>query len=68
MCEMSVNNAGDNKVFNKSNLDHYLYEFAKTYRKLAGRKAPRIELILIGGAAIIENYNFRNETLFQQAI
>ncbi|MBQ9227573.1 MAG: hypothetical protein IJ168_01975 [Eubacterium sp.] len=65
---MSVNNAGDIKVFNKSNLDHYLYEFAKTYRKLAGRKAPGIEIILIGGAAIIENYSFRNETLDVDAL
>ena len=65
---MSVNNAGDNKVFNKSNLDHYLFEFAKAYRKLAGRKAPKIEIILIGGAAIVENYSFRNETLDVDAL
>ena len=46
------------KTFNKNNLDHYFYELAKIYKKLGGKKMPA-EIILVGGAAIIENYGFR---------
>lgn len=49
------------KVINKSNLDLYLNELSKAYKKLAGRKT-KVEIILIGGAAIIENYGFRDMT------
>ncbi len=46
-------------VFKKDNLDLYLKELAKEYKKLVGRNMPA-EIILIGGAAVIENYGFRD--------
>lgn len=45
----------------KDNLDFYLRELAKEYRKLCGKRNPA-EIILIGGASILANYNFRNST------
>ena len=48
-------------VFNKDNLNQYLNELSKAYKKLGGRNMPA-EIILIGGAAIIENYGFRDMT------
>ena len=47
--------------FTKENIDLYLKEVAKEYRKLAGKKMPA-ELILIGGASVLINYGFRNAT------
>ena len=55
---MSTENSN---VFKKENLDLYLKELAKEYRKLAGRNMPA-EIVLIGGAAIIESYGFRDMT------
>ena len=54
-------------IINKDNLDFYLNELSKTYKKIAGRKAT-FEIILIGGAAIIENYGFRDMTTDIDAI
>ena len=51
----------DLNVFKKENLDLYLKELAKEYRKLVGKNMPA-ELILIGGAAVIECYGFREMT------
>lgn len=61
---MSTDNTN---VINKSNLDNYLNELSKTYKKLAGRKTV-IEIILTGGAAIIENYGFRDMTTDVDAV
>ena len=47
--------------FTKDNLDTYLKELAKEYRKLNGTTNPA-EIILIGGAAILVNYGFRDMT------
>lgn len=47
--------------FTKDNIDIYLKEVAKEYRKQAGKKMPA-ELILIGGASVLINYGFRNMT------
>ncbi len=55
------------RVFKKEDLDFYLKELAKEYKKLVGRKMPA-EIILIGGAAIIENYGFRDMTTDVDAI
>ena len=55
---MSTENSN---VFKKENLDLYLKELAKEYKKLAGKKTPA-ELILVGGAAVIESYGFRDMT------
>ena len=61
---MSTDNSN---VINKSNLDNYLNELSKAYKKLAGRNTP-VEIILIGGAAILENYGFREMTTDVDAV
>lgn len=48
-------------VFTKENLDIYLKELAKEFRKLNGKTMPA-EIILVGEAAILTNYGFRNMT------
>jgi len=48
-------------VFTKENLDTYLKELAKEYRKLNGKSMPA-DIVLIGGAAILANYGFREMT------
>ena len=47
--------------FTKENINLYLKEVAKEYRKQAGKKMPA-ELVLIGGASVLINYGFRNMT------
>ena len=49
------------ETFNKENLDRILNELSKEYKKLGGKKMPA-EIVLIGGAAVIENYGFRDMT------
>lgn len=49
------------ETFDKGNLDAILKELAKEYRKLGGKAMPA-EIVLIGGAAVIENYGFREMT------
>ena len=51
----------EKKTFDKDNLDKYLNEVAKEYRKLGGKKMPA-EMILIGGASVLINYGFRDTT------
>ena len=48
-------------TFNKENLDFYLRELAKEYRKLSGKRT-KAEIILVGGAAVLTNYGFREMT------
>ena len=48
-------------TFTKQNLETYLKELAKEYRKLEGKRMPA-EIILIGGASILINYGFREMT------
>ena len=45
----------------KENLDTYLKELAKQFRKLNGKAMPA-EITLIGGASILVNYGFRAST------
>lgn len=54
-------------AFTKDNLDFSLNKLAKEFRKRAGTKMPA-ELILIGGAAVIANYGFRDMTYDIDAI
>lgn len=54
-------------TFNKENLDLYLKELGKEYRKLVGKGMPT-EIILIGGAAILANYGFREMTTDVDAV
>jgi len=55
------------KPFTKENLDTYMKELGKEFRKLNGTKMPA-EIILIGGAAILANYGFREVTYDIDAI
>lgn len=55
------------EVFTKKNIDLYLNELSKEYKRLGGRNTP-VEIVLIGGAAIIENYGFRDMTTDIDAI
>ena len=48
-------------LISKENIDTYLKELAREFRKLNGTKTTA-EIILIGGAAVIVNYGFRDMT------
>ena len=48
-------------TISKDNLDTYIKELSREFRKLNGTKTPA-EIILIGGAAVIVNYGFRDMT------
>jgi predicted nucleotidyltransferase len=54
-------------TFSKDNLDTYLRELAKVFRKQNGKGASA-EIILVGGAAILVNYSFRDMTTDVDAI
>lgn len=47
--------------FTRENIDAYLKEVAKAYRKQIGKKMPA-EMILVGGASVLVNYGFREMT------
>ncbi len=47
--------------FTKGNLDTYLKELAKEFKKRGGKSMPA-EIVLVGGAAILTNYGFRDMT------
>ena len=49
------------KGFTKENLDYYLKELAKEFWKRNGKNMPA-EIVLVGGAAILANYGFREMT------
>lgn len=53
--------------FTKDNLDGYLKELAKEFRKMNGNRMPA-EIILIGGASVLLNYGFREMTYDMDAI
>ena len=53
--------------FTKDNLDGYLKELSKEFRKMNGSKIPA-EIILIGGASVLINYGFRQMTYDMDAI
>ena len=54
--------SSDNPIeFTKDNIDTYLKEVAKEYRKQVGKNMPA-EIILIGGASVLVNYGFRDMT------
>ena len=48
-------------VFTRDDIDMYLKEVAREYRKQVGKSMPA-ELILIGGASVLINYGFREIT------
>ena len=55
------------RPFTKQNLDMYLRELTKEFRKRYGKAVPA-EIILIGGAAVLVNYGFREKTYDMDAI
>lgn len=55
------------RVFTKDNLDRYLKELGKEFRKRNGTKMPA-EIVLVGGAAILANYGFREMTYDVDAV
>ena len=57
----------EKSAITQANLDEYLKELAKEYRKLAGKKMPA-EIILVGGAAVLAKYGFRELTYDMDAI
>lgn len=64
---MSYNEKKSGTVFTKQNLNYYLNELSKEYKRLGGRKVP-VEIVLIGGAAVLANYGFRGMTTDIDAI
>ena len=48
--------------FSKENIDFYLKEVAKEYRRHERNGIPA-EIILIGGSSVVLNYGFRDSTL-----
>jgi len=54
-------------AFTKDNLDACLSALAKEFRKLNGT-ATSAEIILIGGASVLVNYGFRNNTYDVDAV
>ena len=65
MCEMSP----DKQIspITRDNLNEYLKDLAKEFRKLNGNKTSA-EIVLIGGAAILVGYGFRELTYDIDAI
>ena len=55
------------KPFRKEDLDLYLKELAKEFRKQNGKAIPA-EITLIGGASILINYGFCEMTYDMDAI
>lgn len=53
--------------FSSDNLDEYLKELSKEFRKLNGKNMPA-EITLVGGAAVLANYGFRDKTYDVDAI
>ena len=56
-----------NTKLTKENLDYYLRELAKEFRRLNGKTMPA-EMVLIGGASVLINYGFRDMTSDVDAI
>ena len=49
------------KEFEKDDMNYYLLELAREFKRLTHRKAEA-EIVLVGGASIVLNYGFRNTT------
>ncbi len=56
-----------NAKFTKDNLDSYLKALGKEFRRRNGKTTPA-ELILVGGAAVLVNYGFRDSTMDVDAL
>lgn len=51
----------EKNYFSSDNLDKYLKELSKEFKKLNGKSMPA-EITLVGGAAVLANYGFRDKT------
>jgi len=49
------------KNLTRQDIDHYLYLIAREYKK-ANRTNPECEIVIVGGASVMLNYNFREGT------
>ena len=47
--------------FTREDIDTYLKELAKRFRKLNGTKMPG-EIVIVGGAAVLLKYDFRKQS------
>jgi|GEM_PF-101002 len=56
-----------NTPFTRENLNEYLKALGREFRRLNGTKMPA-EIVLVGGAAILANYGFRELTYDMDAI
>jgi hypothetical protein len=56
-----------NNFFTQENIDIYLKELAKEYKKISG-KTISAELVIVGGASALINYGFRDKTYDIDAI
>ncbi|MCL2223003.1 MAG: DUF6036 family nucleotidyltransferase [Oscillospiraceae bacterium] len=54
-------------TFSKDEFDKYLMELGKEFRRLNGKDA-NAEIVLIGGASVVINYDFRNMTTDADAL
>ncbi len=54
-------------LFTKDNLDRYLKALAKEYGRLSGKSVPA-EIVLVGGASVLINYDFREMTHDMDAV
>ena len=52
-----------NKTINKENLDLYFSDLGNLLKKRIRNKKFSVEIIVVGGASILLNYNFRNTTV-----
>lgn len=50
----------DKFVFTKENIDNLLFQLAKEYKK--SNRKNTAEVIIVGGAAIVSKYGFRQST------
>lgn len=57
----------NSKEITRQDIDKYLFELAKEYKK-ANKHMPEAEIIIAGGAAMMLNYNFRDATTDIDAI
>ena len=57
----------ERNYFSSDNLDEYLKELSEEFKKLNGKSIPA-EVTLVGGAAILANYGFRDKTYDVDAV
>lgn len=56
-----------NNFFTQENIEIYLKELAKEYKKISGKTIPA-EIVIVGGASALINYGFRDKTYDIDAI